>query len=178
MLKIPTHKNQDGQVAFEFILVVSFALGTIFLFFQMSFNAVDGYLVHYANYMASRAYLSSENGSNSVSTAYSYAAEVAQDVYETYPLKALKIETEFNVISYEQANALFSGTTASFEKSTNFFVGVGGGDKAKLVSESFLGKEPVRKTCLEQTCEALVGDRGTCADQADSMDITLYDNGC
>lgn len=178
VLKTPIHKNQAGQVAIEFILVISFALGVTFLFFTQAFNATDGYLVHYANFMAGRTYLTADRGSNNVQTNITYAAKLAEEVYEKYPLKSFNINTEFNVITYDAGSGLFTGTTAKFEKSLNFFPGIGGGDKAQMLSETFLGKEPTRITCMEQVCAAITGSRTTCTNSADEMDATLYDNGC
>tara|TARA_Y100000768_G_scaffold375852_1_gene347158 strand:- start:25182 stop:25718 length:537 start_codon:yes stop_codon:yes gene_type:complete len=175
---IPIHKDQSGQVAFEFILVVTFALGTIFLFFQLAFNHTDGYLVHYANFMAARTYLTHDNGGNDIGSSIGSAAGVAQEVFESYPLSQFNINADFNVVTFEEGSGLFSGTTAEFEKPTNLFLGIGGGEDAKLLSESLLGKEPVRKTCLQLTCEAMTGDRNVCEGSSDQMDITLYDNGC
>lgn len=178
MQKTHTLSNEKGQAAIEFILVISFALGVTFLFFSQAFNATDGYLVHYANFMAGRTYLTSERGGTNANSNLTYAATTAEEVYKSYPLGLFKINSTFKVINYQDGSGLLSGTTAQFEKEANFFPGVGGGDKAKLLSETFLGKEPVRFTCLEMICAAITGDRTSCQSQKDDMDVTLYDNGC
>ena len=50
-------KNNKGQSTIEFILTFTAAVGFIFLFLKMALNYTDGYIVHHATFMASRAYL-------------------------------------------------------------------------------------------------------------------------
>lgn len=178
MQKIRILQNDTGQVAIEFILVMGFAMGITFLFVKQAFNATEGYLVHYANFMASRAYLTSDSASNNPSSVYTGAARVAKETFERFPLGSFGIEAEFNTISFSQGSGLFQGTTAKFEREANFLPGVGGGEKAKLLSESFLGKEPSRATCYQMVCAAITGGRDSCSGNVDESDITLYDNGC
>lgn len=173
-----TLHNEAGQVAIEFILVIGLAMGVTFMFVTQAFNATEGYMVHYANFMASRAYLTTDNGSNQVDSVYSNAANVAQEVFDAYPLRSFGVDANFRAISFSQGSGLFQGTTAKFEREANFFPGVGGGDKAQLLSESFLGKEPSRATCYEMVCAAMTGGRSSCSGSVDETDITLYDNGC
>ncbi len=45
--------------------------------------------------------------------------------------------------------------------------------QAKLVSESYLGKEPSKKDCEQQLCSLFFG--GDCRG---NQDVTLYDDGC
>lgn len=170
--------NQRGQVAIEFVLVIGFALGMTFLFFTQAFNATEGYLVHYANFMAGRTYLTAEIGSNDVGSNLNYASTLAEEVYKSYPLANFKINSKFETVSYSEGSGLFTGTTAKFEKNLNIFPGIGAGDKAQFLSETFLGKEPTRITCHEQVCAAITGSRSSCVSKVDQMDATLYDNGC
>lgn len=52
-------KNESGQAIIEFLIVSAMILTMIFLFVQLSWGIAYGHFVHYATYMASRAYLSS-----------------------------------------------------------------------------------------------------------------------
>lgn len=171
--------NEKGQSAIEFILVLGFALGITFLFMAQTFNTTKGYLLHYATFTASRVYLTYDDGTQNVSGIYSGAAREAQAQIDSFQLNNLfGISANCNFENFQTTNALFTGAVCEFQTPTNFFPLIGGGDDAKLVSESFLGKEPVRSTCYQATCEAITGNRNTCRSQFENMDITLYDNGC
>jgi hypothetical protein len=168
--------NEKGQSAIEFILVIGFALGITFLFTTQAMNATKGYLVHYANFAASRVYLVHDGGSRSIGPNYSGAESAALDHMDSFNLTQLfGLKTDCSV---EKENALFTGTVCRYDVVLNFFPMIAGGDKAKLVTESFLGKEPLRATCFEMTCQAITGDRNGCQSKFEIMDITLYDNGC
>lgn len=171
--------NQKGQSAIEFILVIGFALGITFLFVTQTFNTTKGYLVHYANFSASRVYLTADRGNRVVGSNLAFAESRARQHLDSFNLDSvfgLDVECEFN--NYVNTNALFTGSVCRFEATTNFLPLIGGGDKARLVSESFLGKEPTRANCYEMTCEAVTGSRTTCESKISNMDVTLYDNGC
>lgn len=171
--------NEKGQSAIEFILVIGFALGVTFLFMAQTFNATKGYLLHYANFTASRVYLTYDRGDGNAFNNYRIAEARAQEQMRSFNLASVfGIKTDCRFTNYQNASALFTGSICEFETATNFFPLIGGGDKAKLVTESFLGKEPTRTTCYEQTCFAISGSRSECKSQFESMDITLYDNGC
>ena len=171
--------NQKGQVALEFILVIGFALGVTFLFMSQTFTSTKGYLLHYANYAASRVYLTYDAGAANVMTNYKEAEDRANEHLQSFQLDNLfGINADCDFLNFQQTNALFTGSVCKFKTTTNFFPIVGGGAKAELVSESFLGKEPVRSTCYQQLCEVMTGSKTSCRSQMESMDITLYDNGC
>lgn len=51
-------KRESGQAIIEFLIVMSIILTMIFMFIQISWSIAFGHYVHYATYMASRAYLS------------------------------------------------------------------------------------------------------------------------
>lgn len=178
---IPVINNQSGQSAIEFILVFGFALGITFLFMAQTFNATKGYLLHYATFAASRVYLTVDNGvDGNISGNYNYAEGVAREHLDSFELdNVFGISADCDFENFESTNALFTGTVCKFTTPTNFFPLIGGGRRAELVSESFLGKEPVRSTCYEMICETITGtNRNICRSQWESMDITLYDNGC
>ena len=173
--------NQSGQVAIEFILTFIFALGITFLFVNQAINMTEGYLVHYVNFMASRTFLTYEQGSSSSTSNINAAESRARQVFNSYPLSEFGVKVTFEVNKPAPAGnkpQIFSGTTALFEKKISPFSVVGGKTKAKLLSESFLGREPDRITCHEMVCYALTKDRQACQQNAQNMDAVLYDNGC
>jgi hypothetical protein len=173
-----THNNEKGQSAIEFILTIAFALGVTFLFVNQALNLTEGYLAHYVNFMASRAYLVHDGGGIRKDNNLNLAAAKANEVYKSYPLENFGIKADFKVISSNDANGIFTGTVVQFEKPLSALPVVGGGEDAIFYSESFLGKEPMRITCSEMICAAISGSLNECNSGADNMDIVLYDNGC
>lgn len=173
--------DSSGQVAIEFILTFIFAIGITFLFINQVLNMTDGFLTHYANYMASRAYLVAEAGNNNEASGYVEATRVATSVFKSYPLEDFDINATFEVTQPAsvggQAIPVFVGTTAFFKKKITSFSTVGGSSQASLLSESFLGKEPTRFSCYSQVCAAVTGVADGC-NNPNEMDVTLYDNGC
>lgn len=168
--------NQSGQASIEFILVFAFAIGITFLFLSLAINSTQGYLAQYANYMASRTFLSFDRSSNAGHAGnIDEAARVAREVFQSYPLRAFDINAEFSVLKPLDgaASSLYSGTTVKFSKRLTPFRLVGGGAMLNMYTESFLSKEPVRFSCWVGTCSGI--GQGQC-NYGD--DITLYDNGC
>jgi uncharacterized protein (UPF0333 family) len=184
VLKIHTLKNnQSGQVMIEFILVLVFALGITFIFVHMSMNYTIGYLNHYATFMSSRTFLTVDSGSNNAAGSWATARNQAIKTFQKYQLSQFGVPNinQSNVkmhvdVGGEQNSMLFVGVTSLFEKKLSSFQAVGGSEKAKFLSESFLGKEPVRVTCLEQVCRAM--GLSDCSSKAQTLDVVLYDNGC
>lgn len=174
--------NEDGQSAIEFILTFAIALGITFIFINQVVNMSEGFLVHYANFKASRVFLVQETGSNLVESNFATAANRAKKEFERYFAKNFKgVNARFETFSSKpQGNnsALFTGTTAFFDKRLSALPFIGGKVKVNLLSESFLGKEPDRQTCLEMVCQAITGSRQSCDSNAGGLDVTLYDNGC
>lgn len=172
------HKNEEGQSAIEFVLTFAFALGITLLFVNQALNLTSGYLNHYVNFMSSRAYLVHETGIDNVTTNMNASVDQARDVFNGYPIQNFGIKAAFEVITLDKGSPLFSGTVSQFEKSLSSLPVVGGGEKALFYSESFLGKEPLRITCSQMVCAAITGNPGECAQNAENIDIVLYDNGC
>jgi len=168
-------KNQKGQATIEFLLVFAFALGVTFLFLNLAINSTQGYIVHYANFMASRTFMSYDGGSNNLQNSISGAANASRRVFQRYPLEAFDIKAQFNVLkpTLGASNALYSGTTSVFEKRITPFKLVGGGAKVIMFSESFLSKDPVRFACWKGTCSGI--GQNSCDF---GLDTTLFDNGC
>jgi hypothetical protein len=173
-------QGESGQAMFEFLLVLVFALGITFLFVYMSINFTIGYLNHYATFMASRTFLTSDNGSNTAAGAWGFAQNEAKRTYEKYKMDVFDVSIS-NLKFYKSGTlgsnaAIFVGVSSEFEKHISPYKMVGGAEKATFYSESFLGKEPVRSTCHEQVCQA-IGESG-CDGNSGTLDVVLFDNGC
>ena len=176
-------KDHDGQAMIEFLLVFTFGLGVTFLFIYMSLNYTIGYINHYATFMASRTLLTADSASNTAEGSWRSARTSAIQTFKKYNLKVFDIKditTEdvkiHQSIGGSQQTILFVGVTSMFERLISPFKMVGGSEKAKFYSESFLGKEPVRMTCLEQVCQAI--GQTSCDTKWKQLDVLLYDNGC
>jgi len=57
----PKLSGEEGQAIIEFLIVTTMILTLIFLFVALSWGIAYGHFVHYATFMASRAYLSSDD---------------------------------------------------------------------------------------------------------------------
>jgi hypothetical protein len=169
--------NHKGQSTIEFLMTFTAAVGFIFLFLKMAMNYTDGFMVHHATYMASRAYLVNDDN---------------RDLIEEDDAAALK-QAKL-VFTHNLPEGLVPGVTASMLQENNpgqvkfsAFVGlyiryqekfsigfVGGKTPLNLVSESFLGREPTRREARNQVCMAMKLSLGLskCA-----VHVTLEDNG-
>ena len=166
--------NQKGQASIEFLLTFGFAIGFTLLFVSLAINMTRGYLVHYANFMASRTFLSHDTaGTGAVEQSLNAAQTRARQVFRSYPLGAFEIEAEFRVNKPLATSSLMSGTTATFRERMTPFSLVGGTNEATLHSESFLTKEPVRLQCLLSVCRAM-----GITNCNSVVDVTVFDNGC
>lgn len=166
--------NEEGQAAIEFILTFAFGIGIVMLFVSLAMNMTRGYLVHYANFMASRTFLTYDSNSiNDVETSIGAARVNAVRTFNSYPLANFGIEPQIKVNTPSQYSSLMSGTTATFVERMTPFSLVGGTNEATFHSESFLTKEPVRLQCMLSTCEAM-GIQNC----ASALDVTVFDNGC
>lgn len=170
-------KNEKGQAAIEFLLVFAFAIGITFLFMSMAINSTQGYMAQYANYMASRTFLTYDNSSNSnFDSAINAASGKARDVFRSYPLDAFEIPRNGFDIKKPMSSApssLFAGTTFQFRKRLTPFKLVGGGSMVTYYAESFLTKEPSRFACFQGSCHGI--GQSSCSF---GIDATLFDNGC
>ncbi|MCO4753810.1 MAG: hypothetical protein KC478_04985 [Bacteriovoracaceae bacterium] len=155
-------------------MTFAFGIGLTLLFVSLAVNMTRGYLVHYANFMASRTFLSYDSAStNTIESSLNSAGNRARDTFNRYPLASFDINALFKVNRPLEKNQALSGTTAIFKERMTPFNMVGGTNEANFLSESFLGKEPVRLQCLQSVCQSM--GLGTCGS---IMDITVFDNGC
>ena len=190
------YKNtQLGQSTIEFILVFTFGLGIVFLFINIAVNYSAGYLVHYANFMAARTYLTVEGQRQTDGANSGFARDEARRTFARFRMSALGIDSSsvkasgsgeigFHINPYFPAPAnrrdtLYIGTYTVFERPVSFFRLIAGNEKAKHVTEAFLGKEPTRINCWEQTCRAIMlGLTNNATACEATADFTVYDNGC
>ena len=172
-------RDQKGQSLAEFILTFGIVCLIVFLFVKLAFNFTKGYMVHYANFMASRAYLVQDNNSASPPIADSNAEQIAfNKVYKKiFPVVARNKVKFKSPVSVEKK--VFVGVTTNFEESFSLSSVIGGSEKLKLISESFLGRTPVISECAKGVCTAvsIITGEGCGAGDAKGL-VTLWDNGC
>ena len=172
---IPIH-NQIGQSTMEFLLSFTFVFALIFFIFQVGVNFTNGYLVHYATFVASRTYLVIDNNSNTISSGDEDAKGRAVSVFTNLPVD--KFMPGFGAqlqINHPMTipNNLFVGAWIEYDEKFGVSEIIGGIKQAKLRSESFIGREPSRVTCLTRICEAMKEVGGDCGDHT-----TFFDDGC
>ncbi|MCY4495573.1 MAG: hypothetical protein OXB92_17145, partial [Acidimicrobiaceae bacterium] len=165
----------------EFIVTFVFIIGFTFAFFRIALIYTNGYLVHYATYMASRAYMVFDNNSNQPTGGDGDASRLAKRVFEGFKLGGLingftgQLQINDPQSFNRHSNNLYVGTWVDFKQKlpTPSFAA---GKDLNLRSESFLGREPTRSECYERICNAM----GEAALQEEYCGIhsTLFDNGC
>lgn len=178
-----TKELNAGQATIEFILTLAFGLSLMLMIFNSAVNYTTGYLVHYATFMASRVYLTTESHTGTFQSGYdaslSPAEQAARDTFRQYNLQIFGVqEDEFFVNKSSSGQSpseyLTAGVYARYSQKIDMLGRVAGNTELDLVSESFLGKEPTRVGCAIRVCRAMTGE-DSCED---SMDITLFDDGC
>ncbi|MFL5783811.1 MAG: hypothetical protein ACJ76H_04315 [Bacteriovoracaceae bacterium] len=175
--------KEAGQATIEFIFVLAFGLSLMLMIFNSAMNYATGYLVHYATFMASRVYMTSESYYGNFTVGYDgslgRAEENARAAFRQYNLGIFGIqENEFfvNKVTSGQSSSeyLTVGAYSRYTQKVDLLGKVAGNTELDMVSESFLGHEPTRVGCAIRTCMAITG-REVCDE---SMDITLFDDGC
>ena len=171
-----------GQSTIEFLLVFIFVLGMTVTFSKIATLYTNGYLVHYATYLASRAYMVFDHNSNMPDGSDDKAKELAEKVFHSFNIfKLLSVPTKLPLqINDPQSflNApenLYVGVWTQF-KQVLPVPKIGKGRAIDLRSESFLGRSPTRSECLERICEGMreVTNRSSYCD----LHATHFDNGC
>lgn len=69
--------------------------------------------------------------------------------------------------------SVYVGTYAQFKQPFSIPNMFGGSAPLNMTSESFLGREPTRATCVDRICRSMGESGGTCG-----KNTTFYDNGC
>jgi hypothetical protein len=151
-------KNNKGQSTIEFIMTFTAAVGFIFLFFKMAINYTNGYIVHHATYMASRAYLvnDSEMGSD-IDGRDEEAHKLAKSVFlKNLPESLIKGISRKLEVNHPRPGFLVPFIGVYTEYTQPFSMGfIGGKDVVTFMSESFLGREPTRLESMQQVCNAI-----------------------
>jgi hypothetical protein len=178
MKKLKSHSNQKGQSAIEFLVTFAFVLSFVFLFVRLALNFGVGYLAHYATFMASRVYMSHDNGHGSVVTVVNSAKREALAEFKKYKLDIVNLnpnKLQFNQPMSGKLNE-FVGAHFTYEKPFSYIRILGGDTTVKYLTESFLGKEVPRSECFERVCWAMKEAQGDCNPAGNHF--TLFDNGC
>jgi len=170
-------KNESGQATIEFILSFSFMLFFTLFFITVGVNLALGYVAHFAVYKASRHYLTFDNGTATTAVMLE-ASTRAEAIFNEFQ-KDLNLSGEFKIHApdsiegkiYEYVGAKFLYTPRI--KSMGPFALP---EDYKLLTESFLGKEPTRADCKCQTQLAL--GYGCESEILPEEEVTVYDNGC
>lgn len=178
MVKI---KNQSGQSTVEFILAFAFAVSLILVIFNTAMNFATGYLVHYATFMGSRAYLTSDNFTGTISDPNSSlggSIAKAEQAFNSYRLTSFNISnSNFKINPAGETDGstyLTVGAFTTFTLPIDILGKVAGEKRLEMVSESFLGKEVTRAVCASRTCYGMTKTESC----DETMDITLFDDGC
>ncbi len=154
-----------------FPIVVGFS----FLFVRLAVNYTDGYYIHYATYMASRTYMSLDTEKTEESAGDSDAFKAASRVFRRYKPEILinGFDGELKENNIDSVSVkVFTGVWVEYTRT--FAMGfLGGTEKVKLRSESFLGREPIRTEVWKAICTNISRvTQGTC-----QKHTTLDDNG-
>ena len=151
-------KDNKGQSTIEFIMTFTVSVGLIFLFLKMALNYTDGFMVHHATYMASRAYLVSDEDRQQGNDAR--AMLKAREVFTKYMPENLVKGVDASMLKENNPDVVkfhaFVGLWVEFYQ--RFSLGfIGGKESIHFISESFLGREPTRMETRSQVCRAIQG---------------------
>ena len=178
-----TKLNSKGQSTIEFIISFSFVFAFTFVFFRIALLYANGHLVHYATYMASRAYMVYDSNATHPHGDDENAAKLAQKVFEKFKLGSLikNFDNSLNVhhprdFSDYKKN-LYVGVWVDFKQKLPIPFAIKGRD-LDLRSESFLGREPTRSECYWRIAYSMGGAVGGGNDKYKGLHSTLFDNGC
>ncbi len=174
-------KSISGQASIEFLLSFMLAFSLVLVFIYFSANLVTGYVVHHATFVSSRAFLVGDAASESnLELGVSRGISMAKDTFEQ-SLGGFKIDHEG--LKFNVHPSVSQGETTSTDIAEYYgaylvfrppFRIAGDKEKNKLLSESFLGKEPTRAEC---DCQIRTAMGFRCGSEIDE-DVALYDNGC
>lgn len=170
-------KNVEaGQSTVEFLASFIFVFTFMVVLIRFALSAANGYMVHYATFMASRTYMVYDHNTNAPDGADVPAFEQSKQVFKSFHLGNFMggIEPQLKVNHPDfGGRSAFVGLYANFEQAFSIPKLFGGDAPLKLRSESFLGREPTRATCTERICKAMQEAGGVC-----SKNSTYFDNGC
>lgn len=168
---------QEGQSTIEFLMTFTFAFAFLMLFFKTAMNITNGFMVHYATFLASRTYLVWDNNSNTPEGADTAAATQALTTFGSVNLAGIFRGFDHTPVFHTPTGGearIFTGIRVPFKSELNLGAMLGGEQELDLMSESFLLREPPRSECLMRICEAMLElGASEC-----KIHMTLADNGC
>lgn len=176
--------NEDGQSTIEFLITFVFIIGFVVMFVKTALLYTNGYLVHYATFMASRAYMVADLNARDSGTNDNAGRRTAQEVFDSYKVKdfipGFSSTLQFNDpddAGGDFEKNLYIGPYVQF--TDNFVIpgSVGGNKTLTMRSESFLGREPTRTECLARIAK-IIDSIGGSSGNISSIHITFNDNGC
>ncbi len=171
-----THRI-SGQSTIEFLATFTFSLLFIILFLKMALNFTNSYLIQYATFQASRAYLVYDTG-----LAVEQDVNFSKRIFDNYAnliSSGFKTPPTFNVKipAAGDDKTLYTGAYSSYTDIFSFSDTLGGKKDITFKSEAFLGKEPRRTVCKANICS--IGMTGTLLQFCTGrLYVTHYDNGC
>lgn len=174
-MEVKPINNERGQSSVEFIISFILVVGFVFMYVKIALNFTNGYLVHYANFMSSRAFMVYEGNSNDPAGSDTGAVKASNDVWESLNIEAVikPTITRTHNLPGSVGNDLFVGAIATYSDIFSIFSNVGSTESLEFKSESFLGREPTIAECVERTCEAFRVLGAGCGNNT-----TVMDNGC
>lgn len=173
-------KSNQGQSTIEFVITFTAAVGFIFLFLKMALNYTNGYMVHHATFMASRAYLVSDAEMyQSPGAGDASAFKTAESVFKKNLPEELIQGFDGKLEAHHPDPGMLSVFTGVWIKfSQPFSLGfIGGKEPVIFQSESFLGREPTRAESYFQICEAIKAVSKDASLSSCDIHVTLDDNG-
>lgn len=158
-------------------MTLPLVIGFMFLFLKTAVNYTDGFIAHYATFMASRSYLVIDpNQFNSADAGDSPAFNYAKDtVFKKYLINGLIQNYNGRLkVNSPETTSLKPFVGLYHEYTQRFSMGlIGGSDTVNFRSESFLGREPTRKEVYMQECAAI----SMITSEGCDVHATLDDNG-
>jgi hypothetical protein len=175
LLVSPPTKENEGQAVIEFLFVLSFSFGLIYLFLQQNISVGKSMAVHYGTFMASRVYLTYDSGAFNTQVSEAAAQELAQKEFSSLDLPGISIRGATLRLNAPGGNIPFEfvGAFSDFTSRVNSFASIGGDPFVTLRSESFLGREPTRYECFERI-KYMIKKLG---ENVEGL-YTAYDDGC
>lgn len=171
--------DEAGQSTTEFLAAFIFAIVIMMVFLKIAINLVNGYVVHYAVFNASRTYLVWDNFSNTPGGSDTAAWKAAQETFRAYPLDKIISELDPSKLNRNpptMTNPVFTGIWIEWETPFGVSKMIGGIEPVKYRSESFLGREPSVSQCLKRICDSMADVDSS--SNACEIHTTAFDNGC
>jgi len=185
--------TKKGQSTIEVLVCLSIVLSLILMITRFGLNVTSGFMVHYANYMASRTFLVFDQPSaQSPDATDAVAAFEAKRVFDSYGVDAFlmagsRLTSILTAVYPDDSNPrkVLTGTYIEFQQKFSGSKMFGGNRPVEFISESYLGREPTRYDCASQICKVMqqtvtggldCGPTSTAGTKG--VNITEFDDGC